>query len=84
MNDKILYFDEADGIQKERYCTDEEQDEINARKNAPPPIEYFNAPILASLEDIDKKSIRALREGNDVRIAELEQQAAVLRLKIKK
>lgn len=38
-----------------------------------------NADILAQLEQIDAKSIRALREGNTNRLAELEQQAQTLR-----
>lgn len=46
--------------------------------------EQFNASILSALEVIDRKSIRALREGNSVRIAELESQASELRLQLKK
>jgi len=48
------------------------------------PPESANKAILAQLEEIDRKSIRALREGNNVRIAELENQAAALRLQLKK
>lgn len=47
-------------------------------------LEEQNAPILAALVEIDRKSIRAIREGNTARIAEFEQQAAALRLQLKK
>lgn len=43
----------------------------------------WNAAILAALEAIDAKSIRALRECDDARIAELERQAASLRDQLK-
>lgn len=38
-----------------------------------------NARILAQLSAIDAKSIRALREGDTDRIADLERQAVALR-----
>lgn len=82
--DKVCYWDEVEGCQKERDCTPEEQAEIDARRAAGPSPDEVNAPILASLEEIDRKSIRALREGNSVRIAELESQATELRLQLKK
>jgi hypothetical protein len=40
---------------------------------------YANKAIYAQLRKVDAKSIRALREGNAVRIAELEAQAVALR-----
>lgn len=46
--------------------------------------EELNAPILAQLTEIDAKSIRALREGNGARIADLEQQATTLRSQLAK
>jgi hypothetical protein len=45
---------------------------------------HFNKKILTELEELDRKSIRALREGNTARIEELEQQAVALRLQLKK
>lgn len=39
--------------------------------------------IITELEDIDRKSIRALREGNKERIASLEGEAEKLREKLK-
>lgn len=42
----------------------------------------FNAQIKLQLAEIDAKSIRALREGNSTRIAELETQAATLRAQL--
>jgi len=48
------------------------------------PNEVVNTPILEELSRIDAKSIRALREGDQQRIAALEQQAADLRLKLQK
>lgn len=47
-------------------------------------IELHNAPILAALADIDRRSIRALRENDPVRIAALESEAEVLRAKLMK
>lgn len=40
------------------------------------------ADVLAELASIDMRSIRALREGNTVRIAELEAQAVALRAEL--
>lgn len=44
-----------------------------------PTNDEINAPILAQLAALDLKSIRALREGNQSRIDDLEAQAVVLR-----
>jgi cold shock CspA family protein len=44
--------------------------------------EEINAPILVKLSVIDLKSIRALREGDQVRIDDLEEQAAALRAQL--
>ena len=41
-----------------------------------------NAPIIAQLEDIDAKSIRALRTNDTVRLTELENQAITLRAQL--
>ncbi len=41
-----------------------------------------NAPIFAQLDEIDLKSIRALRAKDDVRLANLEAQAVALRAKL--
>jgi len=49
-----------------------------------PSMAEHNAPILAALEALDAKSIRPLREGDAVRVAALEQQAAALRLTLRK
>ena len=61
--------------------------------NPPPPV-YVPPPdapvvqvrtradVLAELTDIDMRSIRALREGNTARIAELEAQAVALRAEL--
>lgn len=54
------------------------------RECAPLTMEEFNAPIMAELAAIDAKSIRALREGNAERIADLEQQAEALRVQLRK
>lgn len=42
-------------------------------------VALHNAPILQALQDIDARSIRALREGDQVRINALEAEAAALR-----
>ena len=59
----------------------------NGLEPAPPvpmSAERHNMPILAALDAIDGKSIRALREGDAARIASLESQAAALRLQLRK
>ena len=38
--------------------------------------------ILAQLDDLDRRSIRALREGNQTRITQLEAEAAGLRTQL--
>lgn len=49
----------------------------------------FHAPhrqkvdIISALEEIDRKSIRALREGNQERLALLEAEAEILRQELK-
>lgn len=69
--------------------TDEEilqmqSDEENNRQAA---IAYelrqYNAVILSRLDEIDRKSIRAMREGNEARLEALEQEAALLRADLK-
>jgi len=49
-----------------------------------PSAAEFNAPILAQLAAIDAKSIRALRENDQTRIAAWEAQAAALRAQLQK
>lgn len=51
---------------------------------APKTKQELNAPILAALAIIDLKTIRALREGNNGRINELEIQASILRSQLTK
>lgn len=46
------------------------------------PKDAINANIIAQLDRIDAKSIRALREGDQVRIDALEAEAAALRLQL--
>lgn len=47
-----------------------------------PTKDQLNAPVLAQLEEIDRRSIRALREGNTQRISDLEAQAVSLRAQL--
>lgn len=82
--DKVCYLDEESGGMLLRDCTIEEQEELDARRAAPPSASEFNAPLLAQLAAIDAKSIRPLREGDGVRVAALEAEAAALRLKLRK
>ena len=82
--DKVCYWDEKEGCQKERDCTPEEQADIDARRAAGPNASAINAPILAALEAIDLKTIRPLREGDSVRVAALAADAAVLRAQLVK
>lgn len=82
----ICYWDSEDECQKERVATPAEEAEIEKLKSKASLItpENNNPPILAQLQLIDLKSIRALREGDTQRIADLESQAAALRLQLMK
>lgn len=84
MEYNTVYWDSVENCQKERPCNAEEIAEIEAMRNAPISVDDFNAPILQALETIDKKSIRALREGDQSRIISLETEAVALRSKLKK
>ena len=44
--------------------------------------ELNNKPIYAQLEVLDLKSVRPLREGNAVKVAELEAEAELLRTQL--
>ena len=46
--------------------------------------EDYNAPILAQLASIDAQSIGPLRDGDADRLAELRQQASLLRAQLRK
>lgn len=81
--DFVTYLD-SDNVQKIRPCTDEEQAEIDYRRTLGLGFEQRNAVILEQLAEIDRKSIRALREGDNARIADLESEAATLRSKLVK
>ena len=48
-----------------------------------PTTAQLNAPFMATLLDIDLKSIRALREGDAVRLKVLDDQAKALRIQLK-
>lgn len=58
-----------------------------AEGNTPEPADPVPNPriaqILAELETLDRKSIRALREGDATRIAEIEAQAEALRQELR-
>lgn len=84
MTDYVDYYDAEIGMQMRRPCTIEEQDEIDARRAKGIDIVIFNSPIIEKLEEIDRKSIRALREGNSNRIASLEAEAIQLRAQLRK
>lgn len=49
-----------------------------------PSKEEINNQILEELRDIDQKSIRAIREGDNIRIADYNIRAAALRLQLVK
>ena len=49
----------------------------------PVPVVRIREEVIADLEEIDRKSIRALREGDQVRIDGLEALAEVLRQELK-
>lgn len=86
--DVIDYWDSESGCQKQRFATLEEQAEIDARRFSIFSIEVQNAPILAALADIDKKTPRAVREafltGDNSRVLALENEAVVLRAQLVK
>ena len=50
----------------------------------PPSAAEINAPIYAALDEIDRKSIRPVREGDVARVAALEAQALALRAQLVK
>lgn len=50
----------------------------------PTPKDEYNTSILMQLDAIDKKSIRAIREGDHARIATWNEQAQALRAKLLK
>jgi hypothetical protein len=81
VNMQIAYYD----VEKNEMClrdaTAEEQVAILSA-SSDNTFDSKNSDLLMQLEDIDKRSIRALREGNTARIQELETQAATLRLQL--
>lgn len=78
---KICYWDEKKGCQVDRDATPDEVAEIESRKHSAAEI---NRAIIAELARIDAKSIRAIREGDQERIAAWEAQAQELRAKMVK
>lgn len=86
--DTIVYWDSEEGCQKERECTETEQAEIDARRAIGVLVDASNAPILAALQAIDAKTPRAVREalisGDITRVQALEEEAAELRLQLRK
>ena len=66
------------------YRANEARDGVEPAPPVPVSMEVYNAPLLAELERIDLKSIRALREGDAARIADFEAQAAALRVQLRK
>lgn len=80
--DYVDYFE--DGEQKRRPCTPEEQAELDERRAGNISPAERNIQIMLKLEALDKKSIRALREGDQSRIDALEMEAASLRLQLVK
>jgi hypothetical protein len=46
--------------------------------------EQHNAPILAALDELDRKTIRPLRDGDSARVAAIEQQCVALRAQLRK
>lgn len=82
MTDKVLEWNPELREAVLRDCTPEEQADIDARRAAGPTASEVNPEILMRLEIIDRKSIRALREGDQARIASLEAEAAALRMQL--
>jgi len=60
----------------------EEPKEPTAEELAAQKVAARKAEILGLLDDIDRKSIRPMRAGETVRLAELEKQAATLRAEL--
>lgn len=78
---KICFWNTEKGCVDERDATPEEQTDLD---NNCPSVAELNRPILAELDRIDAKSIRAIREGDQERIAIWNAQAAELRAKLVK
>ena len=85
MTHQICYWDNESNSQKVRDSTPAEDAQYEA-DIAAAALDFtgFNAPILAQLEALDAKSVRPLREGDSIRVAQLEQQAAELRAQLRK
>lgn len=82
--ENICYWDDSEKCQKERPATQEELIEIEERRSEANFHDSMKPAIYSALEEIDKKSIRALREGNQERISALEQEAEALRQQLRK
>jgi len=90
MTHKICYWDESLLEQRERDSTPEEdaQRELDIQSlsakqaKSLPTKDEINAVIYDQLLKIDLKSIRPLREGDQVRIDDLKAQAATLRAQL--
>ena len=73
-------------IESNRDATAEEAAEIEARKSSAPDLlkAAYNAKIYSQLDEIDKKSIRALRDNDAQYIAAYKSEAAALRAQLQK
>lgn len=80
---QIAYYDPDKNEMCLRDATEEEATAIQSTSSGIN-FEMKNADILSQLEEIDRKTIRPLSEGEMERVATLRAQAAVLRAKLVK
>lgn len=82
---KIAYYDKTTNSMLTRDATAEEEAQVqmDALDAETKNIIDFNKDIIRQLKELDSKSIRALREGNQERIQALEAECAYLRLQFK-
>lgn len=80
---QIAYYDADKNEMCLRDATEEEAIAIQSASSGIS-FEMKNADILSQLEEIDRKTIRPLSEGETDRVATLRAQAAVLRAKLVK
>jgi len=83
VNMQIAYYDADKNEMCLRDATEEEAIAIQSASSGIS-FEMKNADILSQLEEIDRKTIRPLSEGETDRVATLRAQAAVLRAKLVK
>jgi hypothetical protein len=80
----VVHVIDVDGISRSSCLASTLEDGAKILPCEPPSTDELNTPLLVELDIIDRKSIRAIREGNTERVKELEAQAVILRGRLMK